>query len=126
MKHLGALMRRSIRARVVILLSASIVALGLTAGQALASEYSADVTIGPEGLFTGPVHSYYEIDACPIATFNVPVLAIGYLFNASGIGNASGTIYQCVVANGVEANENFYVYNPSPSNSREFKVHAFY
>lgn len=114
------------RVRSAIAMTAAALSLGVFAGTALATEYSAEVTINAGSTFTGPSHAYYEIDACPIATFGVSVQPIAYLFNASGIGNAGAAYFPCVDVAGSSYNAAFSVYNPDPSNARTFWVYGWY
>lgn len=106
----------------------SIVCLGLLAGSAEASEYYAQVTIAPnDGYFTAPSHSYYQIEICPIANFDVATVDVSGYAEWWGLGNNSNSLAPCESSySNNTPNSSFTVYNVDPSNSRTFNVYGFY
>lgn len=107
----------------------AIASMGLFAGTALAGGvWSGQVTISPGGTYNRSGQAWYDVLACPVATFGVST-SIGVPWGSSaGIGDAAFSVYPCVTNDyfGGVSSGTFSIGNGDSSNSRTFNVYAYY
>jgi len=103
-------------------------AFALSAGTALAGEWSGQITISGGNHYTRTGQNWFEVVACPIATFNVSASIADDWGSAGGLGNANDPNEPCIsnwTGTG-PLSSSFTIYNDDPSNSRTFNVYAYY